>query len=266
MIVESPAKAKTIEKYLGEDFVVKASVGHIRDLATMTDMPAELKTEPWARLGVNVNGNFEAVYIADPDKGKLISELKRALKEADELLLATDEDREGEAISWHLLELLQPKVPVHRMVFHEITKEAIAHAVANPRDLDMSLVEAQEARRKLDRIMGFELSEVLWRKVTNAKSAGRVQSVAVRLVVERERERMAFTRASYADLVAILEPGFKAELHSLDGVRLADGKSFDENGQLTANNVVLLSLEDAEKLVGALENAVFSVKIGRAHV
>ena len=259
VIVESPAKAKTIEKYLGEDFVVKASVGHIRDLATMTDMPAELKSEPWARLGVNVNGNFEAVYIADPDKSKLISELKRALKEADELLLATDEDREGEAISWHLLELLQPKVPVHRMVFHEITKEAIAHAVENPRDLDMSLVEAQEARRKLDRIMGFELSEVLWRKVTNAKSAGRVQSVAVRLVVERERERMAFTRASYADIVAILEPGFKAELHSLDGVRLADGKSFDENGNLTAKNVVLLTLADAEKLVKDLEGQNFAV-------
>jgi DNA topoisomerase-1 len=259
VIVESPAKAKTIEKYLGPDFEVKASVGHIRDLATMAEMPTELKSEPWARLGINVNGDFEAVYVADSDKSKLISELKRSLKEADELYLATDEDREGEAISWHLLELLKPKVPVHRMVFHEITKEAIAHAVANPRDLDMALVEAQEARRKVDRIVGFELSEVLWRKVSNARSAGRVQSVAVRLVVERERERMTFIRASYADVVAILAPGFKAQLHSLDGVRLADGKSFNESGALTAKNVTLLSLSDAEHLVSQLKGVDFVV-------
>ncbi len=259
VIVESPAKAKTIEKYLGDNFVVKASVGHIRDIATTSEMPAELKQQPWARLGINVNDNFEAVYVTNSDKAKLISELKRALKDADELYLATDEDREGEAISWHLLELLQPKVPVHRMVFHEITKEAIKHAVENPRELDMHLVEAQEARRKIDRLVGFELSDVLWRKASNARSAGRVQSVAVRLVVERERERMAFTRASYADVVAMLTPGFKAELHSLDGVRLADGKSFDDNGVLTAKNVVLLSLEDAEKLVSELEGQTFTV-------
>jgi len=259
VIVESPAKAKTIEKYLGDGFVVKASVGHIRDLpSSASEMPEEFRGEPWARLGINVNGDFEGVYVADPDKGKLISELKRALKDADELLLATDEDREGEAISWHLLELLRPTVPVHRMVFHEITKEAIEQAVANPRDLDMALVEAQEARRKVDRLVGYEVSSILWRK-SNAKSAGRVQSVAVRLVVERERERMSFIKAGYADIVAMFAPGFKAELHSVDGVRLADGKAFNDKGKLAAKNVLLLTLADAEKLVAELEASSFNV-------
>ncbi|MEY4323826.1 MAG: hypothetical protein RL410_1607 [Actinomycetota bacterium] len=261
VIVESPAKAKTIEKYLGDEFVVKASVGHIRDLPHgAADLPAEFKGFKWSRLGVNVDEDFSAIYVADPDKGKLISELKRALKDADELYLATDEDREGEAISWHLLELLQPKVPVHRMVFHEITKQAIQEAIKNPRDLDMDLVEAQEARRKVDRLFGYEVTEIIWKKVKPRLSAGRVQSVAVRLIVDRERERMNFIRAGYADIFARLTPGFKAKLYSVDGVRVADGKSFDENGQLVAKNVVLLSLPEAERLASALKSQDFVVK------
>ena len=260
VIVESPAKAKTIEKYLGEEFVVRASVGHIRDLPHgMAEVPAEFKGMPWAEIAIDVDGDFDAIYIEDPDKAKLIADLKRALKDADELLLATDEDREGEAISWHLLEMLKPKVPVHRMVFHEITKEAIAQAVANPRDLDMNLVEAQEARRKVDRLFGYKISPVLWRKVKPRLSAGRVQSVAVRLVVERERERIAFVNAGYADISAVLTPGFKAQLHSVNGTRIAEGKSFDDNGVLTAKNVVLLTLADAQKLVDGLEGQPFTV-------
>ncbi|MEY3697177.1 MAG: topoisomerase 1, partial [Actinomycetota bacterium] len=172
VIVESPAKAKTIGKYLGDDFVVMASVGHIRDLpGSASEMPIEYKGESWANLAVNVDNEFEGIYVADPNKKKLIGELKAALKEADELYLATDEDREGEAISWHLLELLQPKVPVHRMVFHEITSKAIANAVENPRDLDMNLVEAQETRRKVDRLFGYKVSQVLWMKVRPRISA-----------------------------------------------------------------------------------------------
>jgi DNA topoisomerase-1 len=261
VIVESPAKAKTIEKYLGSEFVVKASVGHIRDLPQgAADVPAEFKGERWSRLGVNVDGDFAAIYVADPDKAKLINELKRALKEADELYLATDEDREGEAISWHLLELLQPKVPVHRMVFHEITKKAIEEAIANPRDLDLNLVEAQESRRKVDRLFGYDVTEILWKKVKPRISAGRVQSVAVRLIVDRERERMDFVRAGYADIVAKLTPGFKSELHSVNGTRIADGKSFDESGKLTAKNVVLLTLPEAERLASAITSQDFVVK------
>ena len=261
VIVESPAKAKTIEKYLGDEYVVKASVGHIRDLPQgAAEIPAELKGETWSRIGINVNHEFEAIYVADPDKGKLINELKSALKDAEELYLATDEDREGEAISWHLLELLQPKVPVHRMVFHEITKKAITEAIENPRDLDMSLVEAQETRRKMDRLFGYEVSPVLWLKVKPKLSAGRVQSVAVRLIVDRERERMDYIRASYADIVAKLVPGFKAELYAINGTRLADGKSFDEQGKLVASNVMLLTLSEAERLAAALQSQDFVVK------
>ena len=189
VIVESPAKAKTIQGYLGSDYTVTASVGHIRDLPVRAgDIPAEFKGLPWARLGVNTDGAYEAIYVVDADKKARIADIKRALKDADDLFLATDEDREGEAISWHLLEVLRPKVPVKRMVFHEITKDAIHAALANPRDLDMDLVEAQETRRIVDRLFGFQVSEVLWRKVAQGTSAGRVQSVAVRLVVDRERE------------------------------------------------------------------------------
>jgi DNA topoisomerase-1 len=260
VIVESPAKAKTIGKYLGDDFVVMASVGHIRDLpGSASDMPIEYKGEKWARLAVNVDNEFEGIYVADPNKKKLISELKAALKDADELYLATDEDREGEAISWHLLELLQPKVPVHRMVFHEITSKAIANAVANPRDLDMNLVEAQETRRKVDRLFGYEVSQVLWMKVRPRISAGRVQSAALRLIVDRERERIAFIKGTYADIVAQMALGFKADLHSINDVRIADGKSFDENGQLVAKNVVLITLPEAERLVTNIDKDKFTV-------
>ena len=197
VIVESPAKARTIEGYLGDGFVVESSVGHIRDLPERAaDIPEEYKKEKWARLGVDVEHDFQPLYIVDPDKKKKVSELKKLLKDSDELLLATDEDREGEAIAWHLLEVLQPKVPVKRMVFHEITKDAINRALGETREIDERLVNAQETRRILDRLYGYEVSPVLWKKITRGLSAGRVQSVATRLVVERELERRAFTAAA----------------------------------------------------------------------
>ena len=260
VIVESPAKAKTISKYLGDEFQVLASVGHVRDLATGAEVPEDVKAQRWGWLAVNVDHEFEAVYVVNRDKAKLIAELKRALKDADELLLATDEDREGEAISWHLLEVLQPKVPVHRMVFHEITKEAITRAIESPRELNFDLVEAQEARRKIDRLFGWELTNLLRFKGSGAKSAGRVQSVALRLIVDRERERMAFRGADYADLTAWLDLGFKAGLHTVDGQRIADGKAFDEKGRLTANNVRLLALAEAEALAANLAGVPFEVR------
>ena len=203
VIVESPAKARTIAGYLGNGYVVESSVGHIRDMPDQAaEIPAKYRKEPWARLGVNVDDNFEALYVVPNDKRQQVSKLKDLLKDADELLLATDEDREGEAIAWHLLEELKPKVPYHRMVFHEITPEAIAQAVANPRELDQALVDAYQARRVLDRLYGYEVSPVLWKKVMPRLSAGRVQSVATRLVVDRERERIAFRAAQYWDLEA----------------------------------------------------------------
>jgi len=190
VIVESPAKAKTIAGYLGKDFVVESSVGHIRDLPERAaDIPEEYKKQSWARLGVDVEHEFEPLYIVDPDKRKKVGELKKLLAGSDELLLATDEDREGEAIAWHLLQVLQPKVPVRRMVFHEITRDAIERALGETRDVDQRLVDAQETRRILDRLYGYEISPVLWKKIMRGLSAGRVQSVATRLVVERERER-----------------------------------------------------------------------------
>ena len=223
VIVESPAKAKTIGKYLGRGFRVKATVGHVRDL-------------PEKKLGIDVENGFEAYYVVDADKKKKVSELKRALKQADELFLATDEDREGEAIAWHLVETIKPKVPVKRMVFHEITRPAIQAAVANPRDIDRDLVDAQEARRILDRLYGYEVSPVLWKKVMPRLSAGRVQSVATRIVVERERQRMAFRSAEYWDINALLavqgmpKEGprtFNATLIALDGDRIATGRDFE---------------------------------------
>ena len=222
VIVESPAKARTIEGYLGRGYVVESSIGHIRDLPqSAADIPAKLKGESWARLGVDVDNDFEPVYVVSRDKKSHMTKLKGLLKDADELYLATDEDREGEAIAWHLLDELKPKVPVHRMVFHEITPQAINAAVENPREIDMDLVEAQEARRILDRLYGYEVSPVLWRKVMSGLSAGRVQSVATRLVVDRERERMKFRVASYWDLEGTFDAGekhdqrmFPARLHS----------------------------------------------------
>ncbi len=202
VIVESPAKARTISKFLGRGFTVEASIGHVRDLPQgAKQIPAEFKGEPWSNLGVNVNDKFTPIYIIPPGKSKQIKLLKDRLKSADALYLATDEDREGEAISWHLLEILKPKVPVHRLVFHEITKDAIQQALASPRSVDDGLVRAQETRRILDRLYGYEVSPLLWRKVRPKLSAGRVQSVAVRMIVERERERMAFVSATWWDLI-----------------------------------------------------------------
>ena len=198
VIVESPTKARTIAGYLGQDYVVESSIGHIRDMPDKAaEIPAKYRGEPWARLGVDVDHDFEPLYVVNSDKRQQVSKLKNLLKDADELLLATDEDREGEAIAWHLLEELKPKIPARRMVFHEITPEAIAQAVAHPREVDDGLVEAYQTRRVLDRLYGYEVSPVLWKKVMPQLSAGRVQSVAVRLVVDRERERIAFRPARY---------------------------------------------------------------------
>lgn len=239
VIVESPAKARTIGQYLGSGYVVEASVGHIRDLPQPSELPADMKKGSYGRFAVDVDNGFDPYYVVDADKKKKVTELRRKLKDADELILATDEDREGEAIAWHLLEVLKPKVPVKRMVFHEITPEAIEAAKAATRDVDLRLVDAQETRRILDRLVGYEVSPLLWRKVKAGISAGRVQSVATRLVVERERERMAFTAADYWDLTATFtagsdDPDFTARLTSIDGVRLAVGRDFGDDGALSA--------------------------------
>jgi len=261
VIVESPAKAKTIAGYLGDGFVVESSVGHIRDLPERAaDIPADKKKEKWARLGVNVENDFEPLYVVDPDKKKKVSELKKLLKDADELLLATDEDREGEAIAWHLYEVLSPKVPVRRMVFHEITKDAIARALDETRDIDKRLVDAQETRRVLDRLYGYEISPVLWKKITRGLSAGRVQSVATRLVVERERERMAFRAASWWDVAAVFDPdAFEARLVTVDGRRLALGRDFGPDGQLRNPEALQLGEEDARALSSRLEGSAFRI-------
>lgn len=263
VIVESPAKAKKIAGYLGPNYHVLASVGHIRDLAARkSDLPKEEQGKPWAKLAVNVDEGYRAYYVVHESKKATIAELKRALKDSNELLLATDEDREGEAISWHLLEVLRPKVPVKRMVFNEITKDAILEAVNNPRDVDMNLVEAQETRRIVDRLYGYPVSEVLWKKIgREAKSAGRVQSVAVRLVVDRERERIAFNPASYWDIKGVFAPGaFGAKLSSLDGRRIASGSDFGDDATLTKPDVVLLNESDARGLVSGLSAAEFTVR------
>jgi DNA topoisomerase-1 len=254
VIVESPAKAKTIAKYLGDDFEVLASVGHIRDLAEPKELPADKKKGPLAKFSIDVDNGFEPFYVISAGKSKTVSDLKAALKGADELFLATDEDREGEAIAWHLLEVLKPKVPVRRMVFNEITKEAIAEAKNNTRELNTDLVQAQETRRVVDRLVGYEISPVLWRKINRGLSAGRVQSPATRMIVQRERERMAFVTASYASVTVQLEKTgteFEAKLHSVNGQRLASGKSFDSTGKLTQEASVLTS-EDAEAIAKAI--------------
>src|SRR3954465_13553527 len=258
VIVESPAKARTIKGYLGDDFVVESSVGHIRDLPERAaDIPEEYKKEKWARLGVNVEDEFRPLYIIDPDKKKRVAELKKLLKNADELLLATDEDREGEAIAWHLLEVLKPTVPVRRMVFHEITRDAIQRALGETRDIDERLVDAQETRRILDRLYGYEVSPVLWKKIMRGLSAGRVQSVATRLVVERERARMAFVAADYWDIEGTFSPGaFKARLVGLDGKRVAQGRDFSSQGVL-GEGAVQLDEPAAKRLAEALEGQEF---------
>ncbi len=239
VIVESPTKTKTISKYLPTGYEVDSSMGHIRDLPSSAKLvPAKYKKESWSSLGINPDDRYFAIYVTPPDKKKIVKRLKDKLKGVDELILATDEDREGEAISWHLLEVLKPKVPVKRMVFREITKEAVQNALDNTRDIDMNLVHAQETRRILDRLAGYTVSPLLWKKIAPGLSAGRVQSVAVEFIVQRERERMKFRKGTYYDLQAMIQKEgdqsqFKADLTHVDSKRVASGKDFDENtGQL----------------------------------
>ncbi|WP_228535570.1 type I DNA topoisomerase [Nocardia sp. BSTN01] len=272
VIVESPTKARKIAPYLGRGYTVEASVGHIRDLPRgAADVPAKYKGQSWARLGVDVDNDFEPIYVVSPDKKAKVSELKTLLRDADELYLATDPDREGEAIAWHLLETLKPKIPVRRMVFHEITEPAIRAAAADTRELDNDLVDAQETRRILDRLYGYEVSPVLWKKVMPRLSAGRVQSVATRIVVQRERERIAFRSAEYWDIAAKFDAGgresdeanpriFGARLVTVDGSRVAGGRDFGSDGQLkTRNGVTILDEAAARRLAAALEKADFQV-------
>ena len=260
VIVESPAKARTIAGYLGPDFIVESSVGHIRDLPdSAAEIPEQYKGESWARLGVDVEHGFEPLYVVDSDKKKTVAQLRKQLADADELLLATDEDREGEAIAWHLLEVLKPKVPARRMVFHEITRDAIERALGETRDVDERLVDAQESRRILDRLYGYEVSPVLWKKVMRGLSAGRVQSVATRLVVQRERERMAFRAAGWWDLLATFDPdSFDARLVSLDGQRVATGRDFGPDGKLRGE-ARQLDEEAARGLAERLRGSSFQV-------
>ena len=278
VIVESPAKARTIAGYLGKGYVVESSIGHIRDMPDKAaEIPTKYRKEAWSRLGVDVDHDFEPLYVVNADKRQQVSKLKLLLKDADELLLATDEDREGEAIAWHLLEELKPKVPAHRMVFHEITPEAIAQAVANPREMDDGLVEAYQTRRVLDRLYGYEVSPVLWKKVMPQLSAGRVQSVAIRLVVDRERERIAFRGARYWDLEAVFGTigrpdrqagpaeaeadvsSFPAALVAVDGRRVAQGRDFSPTGELKSADILHLDDEHAAGLADRLEGADFAV-------
>ncbi|MDR0489535.1 MAG: type I DNA topoisomerase [Propionibacteriaceae bacterium] len=266
VIVESPTKAAKISSYLGSAYIVESSRGHVRDLpTTAAEIPAKYKKEKWARTGVDVDNEFHPLYVVSSDKKKTISELKKILAGVDELLLATDEDREGEAIAWHLIEELKPKVPVKRMVFHEITEQAIKAAVASPREVDTDLVDAQETRRILDRLYGYEVSPVLWRKVMPRLSAGRVQSVATRLIVDREKERMAFRSASYWDITAMIDAGatvdprrFSARLTQVGDTRIAQGRDFNSRGEMR-DNLVALSETLATMLAATLEKATYSV-------
>ncbi|MDT9689439.1 type I DNA topoisomerase [Streptomyces sp. P9(2023)] len=270
VIVESPAKAKTIKGYLGPGYVVEASVGHIRDLPSGAAEVPEKYTGEVRRLGVDVEHDFQPIYVVNADKKAQVRKLKEQLAGVDELFLATDEDREGEAIAWHLLEVLKPKVPVHRMVFHEITKDAIQEAVRNPRELNKRMVDAQETRRILDRLYGYEVSPVLWKKVMRGLSAGRVQSVATRLVVERERERIAFRSAEYWDLTGTFSTGragdpsdpssLVARLNTVDGKRVAQGRDFGSDGQLKTANILHLDEEKARALAASLADTSFSVR------
>ncbi|ARG75045.1 DNA topoisomerase I [Mycobacterium kansasii] len=278
VIVESPTKARKLAGYLGPRYIVESSRGHIRDLPrAAADVPAKYKSEPWARLGVNVDADFEPLYIISPEKKSTVSELKGLLKDVDELYLATDGDREGEAIAWHLLETLKPRIPVKRMVFHEITEPAILEAAANPRELDIDLVDAQETRRIMDRLYGYEVSPVLWKKVAPKLSAGRVQSVATRIIVQRERDRMAFRSASYWDIVATLDasvsdpkaqpPTFAARLTSVAGRRVAIGRDFDSLGALRKGaspspEVTVLDEATAPALAARLHGARLTVASG----
>jgi len=267
VIVESPTKARKIAPYLGADYVIESSVGHIRDLPRgAADVPTKYKGESWARLGVDVDNAFAPLYVVTPEKKSKVTELRDALKTVDELLLATDPDREGEAIAWHLLDTLKPKVPVRRMVFHEITEGAIRAAADNLRDLDQDLVDAQETRRILDRLYGYEVSPVLWKKVMPKLSAGRVQSVATRIIVQRERERMAFVSASYWDIAAVLDAGaeatprtFASRLVAVDGTRVATGRDFGPDGRIKNAEVRALDEPSARRLTEALDGRELAV-------
>ena len=263
VIVESPTKAKKIKDYLGRDYVVEASYGHIRDLPqNAKEIPERIKKEPWARLGIDVDQDFAAFYVVPADKKAQIAKLRKLLENSDSVFLATDEDREGEAIAWHLLEVLKPKVPVSRMVFNEITKEAIKRAVAEARQLDMKLVRAQEARRLLDRLYGYEVSPLLWRKIAPRLSAGRVQSVATKLLVEREKERMRFVSAGWWDVDLKLAKGevsFEAEIVTLGGKKLARGADFDESGKLKSKDAVVVDEARARGVAAALAGGTFTV-------
>ncbi|WP_420799105.1 type I DNA topoisomerase [Nesterenkonia muleiensis] len=265
VIVESPAKSRSIAKYLGDDFIVDASAGHIRDLPQPSDLPADMKKGPFGKFAVDPENGFEPYYVVSESKKAKVRELKKQLKDADELYLATDADREGEAIAWHLYEVLKPKVPTYRLTFTEITKEAIQRSMQNPREIDSDLVDAQETRRILDRLYGYEISPVLWRKVGKGLSAGRVQSVATRMVVDRERERMAFIPAGYWDLTGTFSTdqgeSFSAKLHAVNGDRIAQGSDFTDSGELkkTRRDVVVLAQDEAESLAAGLTGAEFSV-------
>ena len=264
VIVESPAKARKIGDYLGDGFIVEASVGHIRDLPQRAaDIPKDVKKLAWSKEGVDIENDFAPLYVINPDKKAKVAELKELMKEADELLLATDEDREGEAIAWHLVEVLEPKIPIKRMVFNEITKEAIQAAVVNTRDLDYNLIDAQETRRVLDRLYGYRLSPVLWKKVMPRISAGRVQSVATKLIVEKERERMAFISSSWWDLNATCELGFTARLLSVEGKKVASTSDFGADGAVkekSLENILLLDEKGARALVDSLKSTPLTVK------
>ena len=266
VIVESPTKAAKISSYLGPDYIVESSRGHVRDLpTTAAEIPVKYKKEKWARTGVDVDNEFRPLYVVTSDKKKTIADLRKKLADADELLLATDEDREGEAIAWHLIEELKPKVPIKRMVFHEITEQAIKAAVANPREVDTNLVDAQETRRILDRLYGYEVSPVLWKKVMPRLSAGRVQSVATRLIVDREKERMAFCKASYWDISADFDAGesadprrFGARLTQIGDTRVAQGRDFSSRGELRGK-IIALNEEAASALATTLKSATYTV-------
>src|SRR3954447_22540593 len=257
VIVESPTKARTLERFLGDRYTVKSSFGHVRDLPdSASQVPEEIKKKKWGRIGVDTDGDFKPYYVVPEDKRKNVAELKAALKGASTVMLATDPDREGESISWHLLEVLKPKVPVKRIVFHEITKKAVEQAIADAHDVDDNLVRAQESRRILDRLYGYTLSPVLWKKVQSGLSAGRVQSVAVRLIVDREEERLAFRAAKYSDLNAQFTADgrtFSATLTRLGDARVASGKDFDQNGVLIGKNVRLLAEAEAAALAVTID-------------
>lgn len=269
VIVESPTKARTIRRFLPKDYIVEASIGHVRDLPqTAADVPKKYKGESWARLGIDIDSDYKPLYITPKGKSKIVTELRKQLKDCDTLYLATDEDREGESISWHLVELLKPKVPVRRMVFHEITKGAITQALEHPRDIDQNLVRAQETRRILDRLYGFTLSPLIWKKIAYGLSAGRVQSPGLRMIVERERERLRFRKAEYWDLKAILhrpedggEASFEGRLDTVDGRKVAGGKDFDpDTGALRdGSSAVALQQEQADELREALVNRPWTV-------